>query len=287
MDINPNIWQKFCKLYISANLIGCVTLPVGIGIFASTYLDAIIKPIVSFKLRDFILSRWYISFSIALVDGLIVFLIYSGIMLAVCCFIIFIYWGLAVISQLQKLKPIATDDLERKARTLVTAISCYRQLELNLILYNGVTRKYLHVVMANSLTFVCTSSLTLYLGYHQQLDLQTLLSTSFLMVIAMLCLVLMYYKYGEFNHSSQKFIGKLRRNINLTQLSKEDRVLLMKYAKSLFPLRVYLGSFGYFKKPNSLQIITKVLAYSLKGRMILKKKCIEVGSPENIFPFVL
>jgi len=267
----PRTWHRFCIFYIRFNQLTAISSAIGGGIFVFTYFTDLVMPLRAFLELSILFTLWYLPILVGFTVLIAMYVYWTLVVFSGSIFIIFVYWSLAVLSELKRIKVNSSHLPSITARKLVFAISCYRQLQIDVLLMNEITGGYLLIVLTNSLTLISTASLTLYIGYHHQLDIQTLLTTALAMLLSLLCLVLLYYKFGDFNESSKKFSSMLQRNIKHGILRAEDKTLLTKYAYSLHPLKMDLGSFGYFKKPNSLRILTKILAYSVKGVMISKK----------------
>lgn len=81
-------------------------------------------------------------------------------------------------------------------------------------------------------------------------------------VATLIYLVLSHIKLGEVNSLSVKMIKSLKRKE--AGMSPSERKLMRKYTKSFKPLQVRLGVFGYFRKPNTLVVVGKLVKYTLK-----------------------
>ena len=80
-------------------------------------------------------------------------------------------------------------------------------------------------------------------------------------------LVLFHIVLGTYNQISIGFIASWLRHTNRPC---SDQKLLLKYIKSCRSLRVAIGSFGYYKNITTLQIVGKLVTYTVKLLMLTK-----------------
>lgn len=159
------------------------------------------------------------------------------------------------------------DDLNR----FVQILFYYKQLQLCLMLFNEIISPYFLVLVSNGLTGLSVMALIFVIGYHQHAEIIALLTISIAMIMATLTLILIQDESGKLNDASLNYLKMSKRKVALSKLSKQNKVLLLSYTKSLQPLKIQYGSFGYNKKPNSPRIITRIIYYSVKGIMTLRK----------------
>jgi hypothetical protein len=105
---------------------------------------------------------------------------------------------------------------------------------------------------------------------HKKLELESLGGTSIVSFCSTAYLMITYFKLAQINEYSIKCIGSWKRNPG-KQLSIYDKKLLSKYIVSLQPCRIELGEYGHYRKQGSLLIIGKLVYYTTKGIMLLRK----------------
>lgn len=159
------------------------------------------------------------------------------------------------------------DELERFNQLLFS----YKQLQLCLVLFNEIFRPYFLILVTNGLTGLSVMALVLLIGYHHHVEILTLLSTIVIMIMATVSVILIYYECGTLNDASVKCLKRLKRETTLSELTKDNKVLLHCYVKSLQSLKIDYSFFGYYKKLNCPRIITRIIYYSVKGIITLRK----------------
>ena len=82
-------------------------------------------------------------------------------------------------------------------------------------------------------------------------------------------LIMIHIVLGNYNEVSKSFVSSWMKNTNLLYY---DRKAVLKYIRSCRLLRVQKGSFGYFKKTTSLDIVGKIIFYTAKALMLAKIK---------------
>jgi len=95
----------------------------------------------------------------------------------------------------------------------------------------------------------------------------SLFVTGMLSVVTTLQLFQSYFRLGEINAKSAKLIKGWGKDL---KWKRSDRVLMSKYVRSCRPLRVELGSFGCYRKPNSIIIIGKLIVYTARVLLMTK-----------------
>jgi len=86
---------------------------------------------------------------------------------------------------------------------------------------------------------------------------------------ALAYLVLTYSKLGEVNASSTQMLNSQKKT--QAQLGFDDRKILRKYVKSSCPLKVHIGSFGYYRKPVTVRVVGKLITYTMKFLLMNKE----------------
>jgi len=240
----------------------------GFALLAIKYSTEMPVLIATFQLTKEILPWLWLTKTFKLIFQFsFLFTILGGIAVSWSTLLIFVLWCECVLNTLTlAANEIDVDELNRHLRT-------YRGLYVSLILVNEITRDYVLIALNNIIISVNVTCLTLYMGYHAQLDFETLITTALITLVTLIYLVLTYSKFGEINDSSMKLIRRIQRNVKTVKGNANDKRknVLRLESKCMLPLRIDLGSFGYYKKPNSLRIIPKLMYYASKGIMISKK----------------
>jgi len=89
--------------------------------------------------------------------------------------------------------------------------------------------------------------------------------------VGMSVLLVAHIEFGEVNKMATKMVNGWRKNRKNVFLNPLDRRLAGKYFKSFRPLRIHYGSFGIFDKPSTIRIIGKLVVYTVKFLMLMKK----------------
>lgn len=188
-----------------------------------------------------------VFFILVLLQCGITFYLWITLTFAGSTFFTFINWSR------QLLRRLASFNVkERSNADFFFLISCYKHFQIAVLLLNEIVGDHLTVLAGNSLTVFCVASLTLYIKYHQELNMQMIFASLTVMIAGLASLFQLYYLDGDINHASKILIAKINRSVKQARIGRQDRILVKMYVKSLVPLRVRMGSFGYFKKRTAI-----------------------------------
>jgi len=261
-------WQTVTKMHLMLEIVAAINTSLGAGLVAVFYPDKFEVGLPSLlPTPDFLPTYILVAVLRLLLQFFVTLCAWGTVLSGVTFFIIFVCWGLHILSSL---KARAPKRVPKHLRQMIATVYVYKCLQLSLILLNGIARNLL-VYMTYSTVAILVTSLILFIGYQDQLNFFTRILIFFVTLVNTVSLKLVYDQLGDFNAISKKYVGQLRRSVHDVRFGNADKVLLGKYAQSLLPLRIELGSFGYFKKPNSLRAITMLLYYTMKGIMISRK----------------
>jgi len=135
---------------------------------------------------------------------------------------------------------------------------------------NGVLRNYVILLVNNMMTIISVTSLVAYITFRSKLIWVLRLGSLTIAIGTTTYLIITYHKLGQIHDTSIKCISSWKRYGGGLG-SSFDRVLVKKYVKSLRSCRLELGDFGYYRKSNSSRIISKLIFYTTKGIIIIKK----------------
>jgi len=126
---------------------------------------------------------------------------------------------------------------------------------------------YLSVILTNIGVCLAVTSNTALIRFHSDLPPEPILVVSVILGFTTGFLFEGYYKLGELHALSGKVIRCWSRNVIW-----RDRGLMSKYTRSCQPIRVQLGSFGFYKKANSITIIGKIVLYTNRVLLLMKPR---------------
>lgn len=260
--------QRKWKVLIALYFIASVTSWVGAAIFAISYPEVVdITFIWLFVGRNY--NQWYFL-PLILIHSLIMSLLFMGAACFASFVTIFAFTTHFIIDKLTTFSQNSNNPAHNFDNFKFLVYS-YKELQVFFIVFNEVARPYFLLIVSNMLTGISVITLTLYIGYHRDLDSEILFATCLLLIMSTISVWLIYHECGGFNDKSIKIIKRLKRSIELAKLSQKNKALLQSYANTLPPLKIEYNSFGYYKLQNSPRIITRILHYSIKSVMILER----------------
>jgi hypothetical protein len=139
---------------------------------------------------------------------------------------------------------------------------------------NSITSDYLLMSFGNIMIAMAVLSNFIIIRHHDILPLHTLLSFLICSTTGNIYMLASYLKLGEINKLSKALISSTRRAVNggSRKLALEDRRTFIKFLKSCnLYLRIYMSSFGYYRKATSIRIIGKIIGYTVRVLIITKK----------------
>jgi len=146
----------------------------------------------------------------------------------------------------------------------------YKSLQVLNKEFNSLTRPYLLMAINNAMLVVSVGGQVVAIQLHDKLNLETLTCILTLSLGAAGYLILLYFKLGQVHETSRKCLESWKKNAGL-HLEHRDKLLALCYVRSLSTCKIELGSFGYFRKANSLKIIEKLIYFTVKGVVLLQK----------------
>ena len=158
-------------------------------------------------------------------------------------------------------------------RTPRTFLRIYMPLEILLINWNQITRPYLLMFINSLMTILSVSGQIALIQFHDRLEPENMAYAFSLSLAATAYLILTYFKLGDLNKQSKKAVAvwKRKARINDSLLHSKQNQLILRHMQSLGLLQIQLGDFGHYKREYSLRIIGKLIFYTSKGIMVLKK----------------
>lgn len=262
-------WEKLCKIYICNLLIHMISSSLGSIAFCLTYKTRV--SILSLFWREGDVS-WIYLFFVLIQFGIFI----SSWMGTISMASLLTMYNISADSVAERLNLFlkTSKSLIDKAdnfHSFMPLLFTYKQFKLCNILYNEVLRPYFFVVISCMLTGLSVVSFTLAVGFHKHLDNFTLLTAYIILIAATLEQIFTYLVCGNVNDATVKFTKTLMRKAAMSEMTKENKVLLCSYARSLQPVRIEYSSFGYYKKQNTFRVIPRVLYYSAKGILTIKQ----------------
>jgi hypothetical protein len=119
------------------------------------------------------------------------------------------------------------------------------------------------------ITIAVTSNFAL-IRFHDHLPLEIVAVDTLLSSLASGFLLVTYIKFGEVNELAKGLLNSWKRSSGNISMPSEKK-LMKKYVKSCSLLKLELGSFGHYKRPTSIRIVGKLVIYTVKFTMMMKK----------------
>ena len=150
------------------------------------------------------------------------------------------------------------------------AVHAYKCFQILINDLNDVIRDYFMMFVNDlsiTLAVICNFML---IRFHDKLNSEVILISIVFSIITTAFLFISYIQFGEINEMSKSFVNSWKRNNRHIECVRE-RKLMKKYIKACPLLKVELGSFTWYKKPTSIRIIGKLVTYTVKFTMLMKK----------------
>jgi hypothetical protein len=106
--------------------------------------------------------------------------------------------------------------------------------------------------------------------FHDKLPLEIVAVDILMSSLASGFLLVTYIKFGEANELSKGLLNSWKRSSSTISIPSEKE-LMKKYIKSCSLLKLELGSFCHYKRPTSIRIAGKLVIYTVKFTMMMKK----------------
>jgi len=145
----------------------------------------------------------------------------------------------------------------------------HRALETLLNRFNFIGGPYILIIMNNAALTVTVGGQIVVIVFKTQLGLVSMLLISLVAFLAAGFLIISYFEFGQLNENSKACINSWKQNVRLCQ--RDDMQVLIRQIRSLRVCRIQLGSFGYYKKANSMRVILRIFYYTVKGLMVMTK----------------
>ena len=159
-------------------------------------------------------------------------------------------------------------------RTPHAFLRVYMPLEILLINMNQITRPYLLMFINSVMTTLSVSGQVVLIQFHDRIEPENVAYAVCLSAVATAYLILTYFKLGDLHKQSKKALALWKRKARLNESgshSAEENQLILLRIPSLGLLQLQFGDFGNYKKENCLRIFGKLIFYTSKGIMVLKK----------------
>jgi hypothetical protein len=156
--------------------------------------------------------------------------------------------------------------LTEKLPSHKSLIMTYRSLQLLTNHFNSLTRDYILVSINDFQTVLAVICNFVLIQLHDRVPLEGLFTISMLSFTATMYLLLSYIHLGTINEASKNLIRSWKNTCR-----NRKSTLMSKYVKSFRSIRIELGSFGYYRKPTSIQIVGKLIFYTSKFIMVTKR----------------
>jgi len=154
-------------------------------------------------------------------------------------------------------------------RTPSTVIQTYRTFQILLNDFNDATMKFFQIALNNTVIVMEVLSVCVLIRFHSRLELGASLLFSMGSACGISFILLTYIQFGDINIRSVGVLNSWKRWEGYG--SGGDRKLMMTYMCSSQVLKIHLGGFGYYKKPNTVRIIGKLIYYTAKFLLMTKK----------------
>jgi hypothetical protein len=119
------------------------------------------------------------------------------------------------------------------------------------------------------ITIAVTSNFAM-IRFHDHLPLEIVAAVILMSNLASGFLLVTYIKFGEVNELSKRLLNSWKRSSGTISIPSKKK-LMKKYIKSCSLLKLELGSFGHYKRPTSIRIAGKLVIYTVKFTMMMKK----------------
>ena len=154
-------------------------------------------------------------------------------------------------------------------RSSPVVLHTYRSLQIVFKDFNQVNMRFLQIVLNSSIITITVLCIFVFVRFHDILGLGACMVFLSGIVGGLTFILLTYLKFGAINFTSMSVLCSWRRFQEYP--SSGDRELMLSYIHSLAALRLHLGSFGYYKKANSLPMIGKLVYYTAKFLLMTKE----------------
>jgi len=161
-----------------------------------------------------------------------------------------------------------TEYTKVKLRQPSTIVQEFRNLEILTNSFQSVGSKILLMAVNDLVIAMNVMCNFLMIRCHHLFNISSLALFFMISGISTLYLAITYVKFGEINELSKAVFSALRRN--QSKLSSE-RCLVGKYIRSGMPLKIHLGTFGYYRKPNTIRIVGKLVSYTMRSLVLTKR----------------
>jgi len=153
-------------------------------------------------------------------------------------------------------------------RTPATVIQTYRTFQILLNDFNDATMEFFQIVLNNTVIGTIVLNVCVLVRFHSRLELGSSLLFSICSACGISFILLTYIQFGDINIRSGRVLSSWKRWDGYE--SSGDRNLMMAYMVSSQALKIHLGGFGYYKKPNTIRIIGKLIYYTAKFLLMTK-----------------
>jgi hypothetical protein len=134
---------------------------------------------------------------------------------------------------------------------------------------NSITSDYLLMYVGNMATTMAVLSNFMLIRHHDTMTLDLLLLFVLGSFAGNMYVLVSYIRLGEINKTSIALITSKKRAV---YSSKGREAVLPKFLRSCNQyLRIHMSYFGYYKKPTSIRVIGKRVAYTVRVLILTKK----------------
>jgi len=127
---------------------------------------------------------------------------------------------------------------------------------------------FFQIALNNTVIGMVVLSFCVLVRFHSELELVSSLGFYLGTTCGIAFVLLTYIQFGEINISSVEVLNSWKRWDKY--VSRRDRELMLAYLRSCQALKIYLGGFGFYKKPNTVRIVGKLVYYIAKFLLMTK-----------------